>query len=394
MIFQTLDDKTECVGVYADGALHFEKYPENLTQTWKYTGVFPEADIDYAHLYCDGKTLAQACPPSIEERLVKAQRRLKAYQQSFQIAKINLRNHCIFDLVPHDFLKEFCDIKNQITDHVLTTYERPPVYEHLSDVAKLLYKIKFQNLNLSAEHCQELFYNTPSRVMAKKLLDGPRHIDYNLFGTITGRLTTQPLSFPILTSQRGFRKLLKPSNDWFLSLDYNGAEVRTLLGMSEEEQPQVDIHNWNVKNLFEDFITREEAKTIFFGWLYNPDSKAIETDVYNRQKVLDTYYDGEYITTPFLRKIKVQQARALNYLIQSTTADLVLDRAVAIDNFLEGKRSFVSHIVHDEVVMDMVDEEREFIPAIRDIFAKNKIGTYLVNLSAGKNYLDLKYLNL
>ena len=30
MYFQTLDDKTECVGVYTDGRLHFEKMPENL----------------------------------------------------------------------------------------------------------------------------------------------------------------------------------------------------------------------------------------------------------------------------------------------------------------------------------------------------------------------------
>ena len=97
---------------------------------------------------------------------------------------------------------------------------------------------------------------------------------------------------------------------------------------------------------------------------------------------------------PFHRKIKVDRGRALNYLIQSTTADLVLARAVAIDHALEGKRSFISHVVHDEVVVDMVDEERELIPRIRDIFAENKIGTYLVNLSAGKNYLDLKYLNL
>ena len=27
MIFQTLDDKTECVGVYVDGKLHFDKIP-------------------------------------------------------------------------------------------------------------------------------------------------------------------------------------------------------------------------------------------------------------------------------------------------------------------------------------------------------------------------------
>jgi DNA polymerase I-like protein with 3'-5' exonuclease and polymerase domains len=98
--------------------------------------------------------------------------------------------------------------------------------------------------------------------------------------------------------------------------------------------------------------------------------------------------------TPFKRKIKVEKRKAFNYLIQSTTADLVLDRAVEVDKMLEGKKSFVSHIVHDELVVDMADEDREMVPELRDLFADNKVDKYLVNLKAGKNYLDLKDLNL
>ena len=207
-------------------------------------------------------------------------------------------------------------------------------------------------------------------------------------------MTTHPESFPILTSQRGFRQLLKPQNDWFLSLDYNGAEIRTLIALSKQKQPSEDIHAWNVKNIFDKSVTREEAKTMFFGWLYNPDSTTVKTDVYDRESILDSFYDGEYILTPFERKIKVERRKAFNYLIQSTTADLVLDRAVEVDKMLEGKKSFVSHIVHDELVIDVADEDREMVPEIRDTFAANKIDNYLVNLRAGKNYLDLKDLNL
>jgi hypothetical protein len=305
-----------------------------------------------------------------------------------------MREHCIFDLVPQDFLKEFCEIKNQITEHVLTRYDKPLCYDHLNRVSKLLYKIKYQNLNLNAIDCKGLFYNTPSRVMAQKLLDGPNYINYNIFGTITGRLATFPESFPILTSQRGFRQLLKPQNDWFLSLDYNGAEIRTLIGLSKQIQPSEDIHAWNVRNIFDKSVTREEAKTMFFSWLYNPDSTTVKTDAYDRESILDNFYDGVYILTPFKRKIKVEKRKAFNYLIQSTTADLVLERAVEVDKILEGKKSFISHIVHDELVIDMVDEDREMVPELRDLFADNKVDKYLVNLRAGKNYLDLKDLNL
>ena len=100
------------------------------------------------------------------------------------------------------------------------------------------------------------------------------------------------------------------------------------------------------------------------------------------------------MTTPFDRSIIVDERRALNYVVQSTTADLVLDKAVEIEEFLKDKKSFVSHIVHDEIVLDMVDEERHLIVDIKKMFAENRLGNYMVNLKAGKNYYDLEDLNL
>ena len=72
----------------------------------------------------------------------------------------------------------------------------------------------------------------------------------------------------------------------------------------------------------------------------------------------------------------------------------MLDRAVVLDQFLENHRSFVSHIVHDEIVLDMTDEERSLIPEIKELFATNTLDTFVVNLQAGRDYLDLKDLNL
>ena len=114
----------------------------------------------------------------------------------------------------------------------------------------------------------------------------------------------------------------------------------------------------------------------------------------DRDKIYEEYYINGCVHTPYDRVIPVDQEKAVNYLIQSTTADLVLDRAVEVDKMLEGKKSFVSHIVHDELVIDMADEDREMVPGLRDLFADNKVDKYLVNLRAGKNYLDLKDLNL
>lgn len=391
MYFQTLDDKSECVGVYADGSLHFDKIPQNLTRTWRYTGSINEANIEYAWLYANGASIEQSCPDSLKGDWERCHKRLVAYRRAFEIGKIDLREHCFFDLVPTSFLEDMCDVKNKITEHVFDTRERPENYELLDSFQKLIHKIRYQNLKLSKEGCRELYHTTVGRRKANELMRKHYYIDYNLFGTVTGRLTTRRNSFPILTLKKEFRKLVKPHNDWFVSLDYNGAEVRTLLQLCGYDQPDVDIHDWNVKNLFNNDVDRDTAKTLFFGWLYNPESDAIKTKYYDRKKVLDKWYDGEYISTPYNRKIKVDERRALNYLIQSTTSDRVLSRAVEIDKFLQGKKSFVSHIVHDEVVIDFCDEERELLIEMKDIFESDDFKT---NIQAGKNYLELEELKV
>ena len=71
-----------------------------------------------------------------------------------------------------------------------------------------------------------------------------------------------------------------------------------------------------------------------------------------------------------------------------------IERAVAIDKFLEGKKSFISHIVHDELVLDISDDERQLVPDIKLMFSENKLDTYMVNVQAGKNYYDLEDLNI
>jgi hypothetical protein len=397
VLFQPIDDKTQCVGVYVDGNLIFDenKIPENLTRTWRPSGSLLDANIEYAWIYARGKSLDEVCPDHLKEAWDNVSRKMRAYKKSFDIAKIDLRNHCFFDLVPHDALLEFCEIRNQITEYVFENYEKPENYEYACSAAKLLYKIKYQDLFLDSSECRSLFVSSGLRNASQKILNGQKHIDYNLFGTVTGRLSTRSQSFPILTMKRELRRLIKPHNDWFLSFDYNGAEVRTLLALSDQKQPVGDIHEWNIRNVFEEpEMPREEAKTIFFAWLYNPESDSINTNYYDRKKVLDKYYDGDYINTIFGRHIKVDEWRAFNYLIQSTTADLVIDRAVAIDRMLEGRKSFISHIVHDEIVIDFDDEDRELLTEIKETFAANKLGIFMVNLKAGKNYYDLENLVL
>jgi hypothetical protein len=399
MYFQTLDDKSECVGVYKDGKLHFDDFPGDLKRTWKYSGSITDSDIEYGWLYTQGEPLRVVCPPEYQKELKASIKKMEAFFKSFQIAKLDMTQHCMFDLIPEDSLAAFCEIKNKITEYVFSTYEKPENYDFLNSAYKLLYSIREREVNIDISDCKNMFTSTNNRLGLQKIINGSKHMDYNLFGTVTGRLATYPGSFPILTMKKDFRRIIKPHNDWFVSLDYNGAEVRTVLSLLGHSQPQEDIHAWNIANVFkgvqsEQLIDRDDAKVLFFGWLYNPDSEVIQSELYDRDALIDKYYIDGNVTTLFGRKLKVDKRRALSYLIQSTTSDLVLDRAIEIDKFLEGRKSFVSHVVHDEVVLDLDDEDRALVPEIKEIFATNKLAKFMVNTSAGSNFYDLSELKI
>jgi hypothetical protein len=392
MFFQTLDDKTECVGIYKDGKLFFDKAPDDLKVTWSHSQYLESNNTEYVSLWTGGKDIFECCPDEHIDELKACKNKLKAYLKSFQIAKINMNDHCMFDLIPHDFLLRFCEAKNKVTEYVYNNWDKPEHYQHLKDVHVLLSKIKHQKLNLVISDCKHLFVKTRDRNKINELLSNHNYIDYNLFGTVTGRLTTNRNSFPILTLKKDVRQIIKPNNDLFVSLDYNGAEIRTLLELSGEQQPDIDIHEWNSKHLFEQEIERDECKVRFFAWLYDPESNDVKNSVYDKEKVLDKWYKNGYITTPYGRKILVEKRKALNYLLQSTTSDRVLSKAVKIDEYLTNNdcKSYISHIVHDELVIDYSDTDRDHLEAIKEIFHDG----YLVNVKAGKDYLNLKELNV
>jgi hypothetical protein len=396
MIFQTLDDKSECVGVYVDGNLHFDHIPDGLTKTWKYTGSVQDPDVEFAWLYCGGKKLEEVCPEELKAELAELQKTFKAYLLSLSIGKISLHDNCFFDLVPSDFLLQFCEVRNKITEHVFESYSRPENYDHLDRTHRLLHKIKYQKLNINVDGCRHLMTTTSDREDIRMLVKNKSHyVDYNLFGTVTGRLTTKRVSNPILTMKSKFRSLIKPTNDWLVSFDYNGAEVRTFLALSGVDQPQEDIHEWNMKHLYGDHpIDREEAKVRFFSSFYNHDDKSLRDSVYSRDRVLGDYFYGNRVITPFRRTIAVNERKAFNYIIQSTTADLTIDRAVELDKALEDTKSKVAFIVHDEVVLDIHEEDRYRIPELKEVFQNNKLGSFRVNVKAGKSYGELKELKL
>ena len=228
------------------------------------------------------------------------------------------------------------------------------------------------------------------RVSTVNLEGKPIHVDYDIFGTVTGRLTTKRGSFPMLNLKKELKHHVKPTNDVFLELDFNAAEVRTLLALQNIEQPQEDIHEWNIKNVFNKEMSREKAKQKLFAWLYNPESKSIDDGVYDRESILGKYYEGGAVQTPFGRTINAPGPKALNYLLQSTSSDNTIDRFNRITRFLRGTRSHVAAVVHDSIIIDLHRDDRGIIPQLKQIFEDTKLGKFMVNVSLGKDLGSLR----
>jgi len=394
VIFQPLDKKQECKLFYYNDCLN-ENLPEKPSKTWKYLEYLNNIpNLRFADLYCGGKNLNEVCPEHIKEDWRVVTDRLKSYMRAHKLAKIDLSQICFFDSIPEIFLLEYFDLKNQITEYVFENHPEPENYNFLLELTKLTDFIKNNKLNLDVGRIKNGLGRYKTRQFAKKISNVNPYIDYNIFGTKTGRLSTFPNSFPIMTLDRDHRSILKPNNDVFMELDYNAAELRVFLGLLDIPQPKGDIHAWIGQSVFKGGLSRDMVKKKVFAWLYNPQAENAKLEkLFNKDRILEKYYDGEHISTPFGRKIKSDQHHALNYIIQSTTSDMFLRQVIKADRIIKNTDSHIAFSIHDSFVIDLKRDNRDILEEIIKIFSDTHFGKFKVNLSIGKDFGNMRQIS-
>lgn len=361
----------------------------DLTHSWAPSVHFRDRKIEYAQLWSAGKSLKEVCPEEFLTAYSFLDKKARSFLKSFSTAKINLNDVCFYDLVPSDFLADFYQIKNDITQSVFENCEKPKNYDFLHDLSYLLIDIKNRNLNIDLKNIN--LTGPTARQGLNKLSNNSNNVVYNPWTTVTGRLTTEKNSFPILTINKELRSAVKPQNDCFVELDYNAAEVRVLFGLLGEKQPDEDIHEWISKNIFRSKYDREGTKKKVFSWLYNPKAKNKKLNDYiDRDMIYNQYYVNGSVVTPYDRTIEVDDSKALNYLIQSTSSDMFLTSAIKVNKLLQDKKSFVSFCIHDSLVLDLSLEDRELLTNINKIFSSTRFGDIRTNLSIGKDFGQMK----
>lgn len=240
---------------------------------------------------------------------------------------------------------------------------------------------------------------------------------------------------------RQIRKAFVPKNDLFLSADYSQIELRILAHISKDEKlisafnENKDIHRAVAADMYnkcEEDITKVERKTakaVIFGIVYGisgfglGENLKITTaqaslfikkyyELYpNVKKYMDDIIiktkECGYVTTLYNRKRKIEEIRNSNFLvrqmgermalntpIQGTSADIIKDAMIKIDEELTSKnlKSKMVLQVHDELIFDVVKEEEEII---RELVIRNMENIIkldvplLVEVSTGTNWFEV-----
>ena len=204
-------------------------------------------------------------------------------------------------------------------------------------------------------------------------------------------------SSDLLTLSKNLRHIVEPTNDFLLEMDFNAFEPRILIALNKKEQPKEDLHDWNKDNIFIG-ISRDDSKKKFLAWMYDSKGVVKLTDsqrkklnaLYNKEEIKRKYYDNGLIKNHYGREIKSDEDHALNYIVQSTAADIFLRQAIKVNNILQGKKTFIKFLIHDSIILDVSKEDVGLFKDIFETFSTTDLGKIMVKKKLGKNFGEMK----
>ena len=390
MFFSKIDTKNNCKSIFADDKV-FSDYEDTMKYTWTYQDDLPP-DVKFVKLFCGGEDYVKLLPKHDAEEYKMLENKIKNTLKSYSVCGYDPRKFCLDELIEKTFIEDFFNLKNKAMELAVKNYQEPKNYAQLEKIERMVHSISKRSLNLDLTNVYTSANDNRIRKIIKRYSSNPAFILYNTFGTVTGRLSTTPSSFPLLTLNKEYRTMIKPNNGVFIEFDYNAFELRVLTALLGREQPKGDIHDWNIKNIFKGVIERSEAKKRIFAWLYNPNSDdALLSREYDRGGLLKKYFSDGKITTDFDREIGADDYHALNYLIQSTASDLFLEQVYKVFKILEdnNSKSYVSMLIHDSMILDFDRKDYKLLNQIRDTFKQTRYGELKLNIQVGRTLGDL-----
>jgi DNA polymerase-1 len=218
--------------------------------------------------------------------------------------------------------------------------------------------------------------------------------------------------------QIAIRRLFKPRPDHYLiSYDYSQMEVRMFMNyignpdmLELMEQGDIDFHGeaakiaFNIDNDHPEYkFYRQLAKTITFGVIYGigkdklagqlkttpQEASKYKAEYFKNIKGSKKFFNAVvrmveqrgWVKSKYNRIYKLERDKgykAVNYLIQGTSADLLSERMIEVHKFLTGTKSRMVLQVHDEIICEIHKDDILLVEKIRDILQENSLGIPLM----------------
>ena len=272
------------------------------------------------------------------------------------------------------------------------------------------------------------------------------HTIFNQTLTSTGRLSSSEPNMQNIPTRneegKNLRKIFisKYENGQIISADYSQIELRLLAnlanetGMIEAYKNGVDIHTKTASEIFKvpvEKVTQEQrrdAKAVNFGIIYGISdfglSQNIKTSKAKAKEYIDSYFDRypkikEFmdanikfakekgfvksyfdrirhipeISSSNYNLVKFGERVAMNMPLQGTASDVIKFAMVEVQKKLQGMKSHLILQVHDELIVDAVEQEVE---KVKEILKETMEGVckfevpLTVSVSNGKNLFECK----
>ena len=274
------------------------------------------------------------------------------------------------------------------------------------------------------------------------------HTSFNQTVTATGRLSSSDpnlQNIPVRTEEgKAIRALFEPGEgyDAMLSADYSQIELRLLAHLSQDAnfieafREGQDIHARTAAEVFHVPLAdvtpeeRRKAKAVNFGIVYGISDFGLSRDLHISRKEAAGYIDEYFtrypgvkafmdrvveeahktgaVTTMYGRRRELPaihsknfnqrslaERMAMNTPIQGTAADIIKLAMIRADRMLRAAnvKSRILLQVHDELVLEVVDEE---IPQVKEILkeamehAAELSVPLVIDINVGKNWAEAK----
>jgi uncharacterized protein (UPF0210 family) len=69
-----------------------------------------------------------------------------------------------------------------------------------------------------------------------------------------------------------------------------------------------------------------------------------------------------------------------------------LTQAIKLDKLLNNRKSYITAVIHDSVLIDYNEEDRDLLKDLVETYGNTSLGEFKVNIAAGVNYGEMKEL--